>query len=186
MLWTSGGRYRAWADHLDTWADGQAPVNPALPRLEPDDFAEDTWTRLVERLRQALDQRLNRWSRQLTEAMAGADDEFSVGRALVQARSGLQEIRGMAGHPGLPADLRDRLREAVDGQIRDAQSSLEQQVEDMRRTGVDARLVEARLRAVRDSSLVGALDGPLPTAALPPDPWRQDPATRPRRRVITD
>ncbi|MGP3690420.1 hypothetical protein ACTVZO_37965 [Streptomyces sp. IBSNAI002] len=186
MLWTSGGHYRAWADHLEAWADERVPVDPALPGMAPADFAADTWNRLVERLRQALDRRLNLWSRRLTEAMAEASDEFSVGRALVQARTGLREIRTMAGHPGLPADLRDRLRTAIDDQIRDAQRSLEQQVEDMRRDGTDPRLIEARLRAVRDSSLTGALDGPPPAAGTGPDPWRQDPAARPRRRVITD
>ncbi|MFJ6755586.1 hypothetical protein [Streptomyces sp. NPDC091273] len=186
MLWTSGGPYRAWADHLDAWADERVPVDPALPRLVPADFAAETWTRLVERIRQALDRRLHHWSRLLTAAMAEASDEFSVGRALVQARAGLREIRAMAGHPGLPADLRDRLRDAIDDQIRDAQNSLEQQVENMRRQGVDPRLTEARLRAVRDSSLVAALDAPPPAAGPDPDPWRLDPAARPRRRVITD
>ncbi|SBV05638.1 hypothetical protein YW5DRAFT_03035 [Streptomyces sp. Ncost-T6T-1] len=184
MLWTSGGSYRAWADHLDAWADVRVPVDLTLPGLVPADFAAETWTRLVERIRQALDRRLKHWSRVLTAAMAEASDEFSVGRALVQARAGLREIRAMAGHPGLPADLRDRLREAIDEQIHDAQRSLEQQVESMRRESVAPSLIEARLRAVRDSSLVAALDGPPP--ATGPDPWRLDPAARPRRRVITD
>ncbi|MEU2656007.1 hypothetical protein ABZ615_11845 [Streptomyces sp. NPDC007325] len=183
MLWTSGGSYRAWADHLQAWADGRAVPDAPLPRLAPPDFAPETWVRLVERIRAALDQRLGEWSRHLTEAMAAASDEFQIGRALAQARHGLGEIRALAGHPKLPEDLRDRLRAAVDERIRETQRTLEQEVENARRLGVDPRLLEARLRAVRDNALTAALDGPPPAPGA--DPWRHA-GTTPRRRVITD
>lgn len=148
--------------------------------MDQSDFAPDTWVRLLTRVQDAVQDRLDRWNLQLTVALGMASDEFTIGRALAQSRVGLGSIRQLCLHPGLPKDLRARLVEQIDGQVRSLQTSLEQQATDLRRAG-DAKGSEMLLRAVRDNRLdvVIAPDRP------PPVQW--DVVGGPtRRRVIVD
>jgi hypothetical protein len=185
-VWANGGLYNDWVTFLDRWRAGE-PVDPGgLPALAPEDFTGDSWERLVNHLTAALSQRLQSWADALTRALGASADEFVVARALTHARWGLQPIRALAGHPGLPADLTVRLLDAVDTQVRSAQRSLEDSVERMRRSGADRSAVEQRLRTVRDNALTGS-GGPV--AGGPPvgaDAWAADPSATPRRRVILD
>lgn len=186
-MWSTGGAYNDWAAFLDRWAAGETMDSTQLPVLEPADFAGDTWERLVRRLTDALSRRLQSWADGLSRAMAESTDEFSVGRALGQARSGLRSVRALAQHPGLPQDLRDRLVDLVDRQVRSAQQSLEEQVDRMRSSGVAAPHVEARRRTIRDNPLTAATaEQPATSAAAATGDWFVDPFATGRRRVILD
>jgi hypothetical protein len=184
-LWGGGGLYERWAAYLDAWAAGQ-PVDPAgPPQLAADAFPGDTWQRLADRITEALSRRLRSWADALTRGVAEARDEFGVARALGHARWGLRTIRALAGHRGLPPDLRQRLLEVVDQQVRSAQQAIEDQIEAMRRGGADRTAVEARLRTVRLHTLTvvtGEEPADTPDAARA---WTVDPAPA-RRRVILD
>lgn len=182
-MYGSGGHYRAWAEFLDRWQAGEQPEPGRLPQLGPEDFAGESWERLANRLTGALSRQLQSWADALTRAMAGARDEFGVARALGHARWGLRSIREVAGHPGLPEALREQLLAAVDRQVRSAQASLEAQVEQLRRDGVERRLVEARLRTLRDNPLTSAVPG---ASAPPGAAWSSDPTAPRSRRVIVD
>lgn len=181
-----GGLYQQWAGFLDRWAAGEQVDPASLPRVSPTDFNGDGFERLTNRLTVALSQRLEVWAKALTNATTGATDEFTVARALGHARWGLRPIRALAAHDGLPAELSARLLQAVDDQVRSAQHALEEQVEAMRRLGVDRQAVEARLRTIRDNRLTAVL------AELPADPqaavggWATALSTSTRRRVIHD
>ncbi|MDT0445438.1 hypothetical protein [Streptomyces johnsoniae] len=183
-LWGSGGAYQAWADHLERWARGEQPAPGQLPALAPADFSAETWQRLAARLTAALSAGLQTWADALTAAVsADNDDEFAVGRALAQARHGLRGIRALAGHPGLPGDMRARLIQLVDGQVAKAQQDLERMVRRDAAAATDPHRIEARLRTLRDNSLTAVLAedaGRQPDAAG----WDYDPAAPPRRRVV--
>ncbi|TGA85805.1 hypothetical protein [Streptomyces sp. MZ04] len=187
-LWGDGGAYQTWVEFLRRWAEFE-PVDPAaLPVISEEQYDGVTIQRLTVHLGKALDQRLRSWADKLGRAMSAAPDEFSYGRELAQARAGLQAVRAMAGHPGLPRKLREAMTDLVDRQLPQAQDQLERFLDDAVRRGDDPRAVERLRRALRDNALTGVVDqGPPPApSAAAPDPWAYDPAAAPRRRVIPD
>ncbi|MFE6163688.1 hypothetical protein ACFQ7F_32775 [Streptomyces sp. NPDC056486] len=187
-LWGDGGAYQAWVEFLRRWAEFD-DVDPAgLPAITEEQYDGATVQRLTGHLGSALDRRLTSWAGKLTLAMGSAQDEFSFGRELAQARAGLQSVRAMAGHPGLPQKLRTAMTELVDRQIPQLQDQLERFIDDAVRRGGDPRGLEERRRTLRDNALTGVLaQGPPPPATgARPDPWAYDPAATPRRRVIPD
>lgn len=192
--WGHGGPYETWVVFLRRWAAEEAVDPAALPALAEEHLPGDTWERLVRHLGDALDTRLRAWAERLTRALLAAADEFSAGRALAQARTGLQAVRAVAGHPRLPESTRTRLTELVDGQITDLQNQLERDLDRLAAQGADPRQVERRRRTLRDNPLTALLTEPPPAhgtgapagAAPVADPWAGDPAARPRRRVVPD
>jgi hypothetical protein len=187
-LWGDGGAYQTWVELLRRWAEFD-DVDPALlPSIGEEQYDGATVQRLTAHLGSALDRRFKSWAEKLTLAMGTARDEFSFGRELAQARAGLQSIRALAAHPGLPEKLRTAMTELVDRQIPQLQDQLEQYVDDAVRRGGDPRALEERRRTLRDNALTGVLaQGPPPPATgAAPDPWAYDPAAAPRRRVIPD
>lgn len=179
-MWGGGGLYDRWATFLDQWGTG-AQVDPTgLPKLVPEDFTPDGWVRLTNRLTSALEARLVGWADALSRAMGDARDEFTVARALAQARAGLRSVRAVAAHPSLPPDLSKRLLGLVDTQINSSQQALESSVDRMRREGATQTAVEARRRTIRDNSLVVTTQEAPPAAG----PAWAAPATEPGRRRI--
>jgi hypothetical protein len=190
-IWAGGGEYHSWAGFLESWARSGAAADPSrLPRLERERFPGDTWERLARRMAEALEERLQRWADGLTGAMTHAADEFSVGRALAQARSELAAIRDLAGHEGLDTGVREALSRAVDKQIGRLQKDMEQDLSRLRREGtIDERRYNARLRTLRDNPLTavisaGPASGPGPAPAR--RAWDPGPGTVPGRRLFTD
>ena len=185
-MWGGGGPYQVWVDFLRRWSASE-PVDAAeLPAVELNDLTADAWERLTNQLTSAVGTRLSAWAKVLTVAIGDAKDEFGIARALVDARAGVQPIRTVAAHPGLPTSLTTPLLDTVDGQIRNAQQSLEQQVESMRQRGVHRSVVEARLRVIRDNALTVAIGDVRPVTARPVDCWAGDPTAAGRRRVIVN
>ncbi|MFE4371322.1 hypothetical protein ACFRMN_24370 [Streptomyces sp. NPDC056835] len=185
-LWAHGGTYETWAAFLTDWAAGGRSDGVGLPALRQEDFATDTWERLRLRLTDALSARLQRCADALGAALGEAADEFSVGRALAQARSGLRPVRALATHPGLPEDLRPRLLKMVDDATRSLQQDLERAVETMVSEGGDPRRVEARRRTLRDNPLTAVTSAPPPVPTGEPAAtggWSYDPTATGRRRV---
>lgn len=185
-LWGAGGPYHVWVDHLRRWRAGEPVDSATLPTVELLDLTEDHWVRLTNQLHQAIDLRLRDWTLALTRAMNTASDDFSVSRALVDARAGIHPIRSLAAHPGLPAGLTEPLLSAVDGQIRAVQETLERQVESLRHSGVDRSLVEARLRVIRHNALTAAICDIHAPPTRPTESWSVDPTVAARRRVVVD
>jgi hypothetical protein len=67
---TSGnGIYQDWADFLTEWAAGRPVDATALPRLAADQFADDTWERLVRRITDAMSARLDSWATAVTNGL---------------------------------------------------------------------------------------------------------------------
>ncbi|MFJ4468895.1 hypothetical protein ACIP2X_15585 [Streptomyces sp. NPDC089424] len=180
--WGHGGPYETWVDFLRRWAAAEPADPAALPPLSQDDYPGETWERFARHLGDALDGRLKYWGERLAQALLAADDEFSAGRALAQARVGLTEVRAVAGHPGLPKTLRSRFTELVESQITDLQQQIERNLDHLAATdGSDPRWIEGRRRTVRDNALTAR------PAAATTDPWAQaHTSDRPRRRVVTD
>jgi hypothetical protein len=190
-MWGGGGAYNAWVAFLDRWAAGEL-VDPAgLPALHDGLFSGDGMARVTNRLTDAVSDRMRLWADRLTRAIGDARDEFSIARALTQARDGLRAVRVLTCHPGLPADLSTGLIDLVDRQVRAMQTSLEEQVERLRQGGAPRHQVEARLRTMRDNALTAVLAEPAgppgPSAtSVPPPGWAADPAAQSRRRVIVN
>jgi hypothetical protein len=184
-VWNQGdSHYDIWAEFLERWGRDE-PVDPsALPPLAPEDLATDSWTRLTDRLLNAIEARTTTWAKALMQAMAHARDEFEAARAMAQARHGLISIRSLTAHPSLPADLRQKLLEIVDRKIESSQQSLEDQIQRQARNSGDRRMAEARLRTLRDNSLVAAVAAP--PAAVAADGWATDMSAPGRRRIIVD
>lgn len=185
-MWVRGGLYDEWAAFLERWAHGDDAGAERLPVLDPTLLRADTLERLVQRITDAISARLQDWADRLVADLAAAGDEFSQGRALAQARTGLRAIRLLAQHPSLPADLRSRLLEMVDRQVASFQQSLEEQTS--RDAGFSNRSqIEARRRALRQNPLTAVLQDSAPEAAVrPQDDWFVDPTRRPTRRIVTD
>ncbi|QGV77446.1 hypothetical protein [Streptomyces ficellus] len=192
-LWGHGGAYQEWVEFLRRWAAFE-PVDPgALPAVDEGTYDGDTMARLTAHAGRALGTRLQAWADTLVRAMEAATDEFSAGRELTQARTGLQSIRAVARHPGLPERLREQLGELVDRQVPDLQAQLERSLEEAARAeGPDTHWVEQRRRTLRDNALTRVLaQEPAPPAWQPSsgpraDAWAYDPAAAPRRRIVTD
>ncbi|MGW5580233.1 hypothetical protein [Micromonospora chokoriensis] len=178
----NGSGYQAWVTFLDQWRAGQANDASGLPLLAEDDYPADSWARLIRRLRGALASRLQAWAEGLLRAMAEARDEFEVARALTQSRQGLAVIRAVAAHPGLPHELSRHLVEAIDEEIRSAQQALMENIESARRAGVDDRIIQARLRTLRDNP-ISVIASP---ALLRVDAWACDPSRPSRRQILID
>jgi hypothetical protein len=202
-MWLTGGTYHAWAVFLDRWTVGDAAGIDDLPRVDPSELNAETLVRLTDRIFSALATRLQTWADRMTRAMAAESDEFSVGRALTQARQGLQAIRALAAHPALPDDLRGQLSDLIDRQIEAAQDSLETDCGRLASSGVPARIVEARRRTIRDNRLTAVLadpssattagnsagsptGSPTGSTAVGGADWLGDPTAPRRRRVILD
>ncbi|HST86659.1 MAG TPA: hypothetical protein VLL08_33280 [Kineosporiaceae bacterium] len=203
-MWLTGGTYHEWAVFLDRWTAGDAAGIDDLPRVDPSELNAETLVRLTDRIFSALATRLQTWADRMTRAMAAESDEFSVGRALTQARQGLQAIRVLAAHPALPDDLRRQLSDLIDRQIEAAQDSLETDLSRLTSSGVPRRVVEARRRTIRDNRLTAVLADPgsgITTAttaetaagttagttmAAGGADWLGDPTAPRRRRVILD
>ncbi|MCT4355565.1 hypothetical protein M5362_20725 [Streptomyces sp. Je 1-79] len=186
-FWGHGGPYEEWVTFLRSWAAFE-PVDPArLPAIEAETYDGDTVARLADHLSEAVSTRLQAWADTLVRAMDAATDEFSAGRELAQARTGLRAIRDVAGHRGLPERLRERLTEMVDRQIPELQAQLERLLEQAARDEPEARWVEERRRTLRDNALTAVLSQP---ASAPgsgtADAWSYDPAATPRRRILRD
>lgn len=186
-IWGGGGLYQTWASFLERWAAGERLDSSSLPALRVEDFAGDTWSRLADRLTDALNRRLVAWAASLTNATAEARDEFGVARALANARLGLTPVRALATHAGLPPDLAKRLLAMVNSQVDSAQKSLEAEVDRMRRGGVSRDVVEGRLRTIRDNSLTAVSRQAAPPAtATRPDAWYVDPSAPSARRIVVN
>ncbi|MFJ9813710.1 hypothetical protein ACIRU3_00315 [Streptomyces sp. NPDC101151] len=178
-LWGDGGPYQAWVGFLHRWA-ALEPADPAvLPVLAEEQYDSDTWVRLTEHLTGALSARLVTWAEHLVRALGESRDEFSYGRELAQARTGLHSVRALAAHPGLPESLRTALTELVDNQITEVQAQLERNLDAETRRGTDPRLVERRRRTLRDNALTATF-----TVRPAQDAWAYDPAAPPRRRIV--
>ena len=186
-MWVRGGLYDEWAGFLDRWSHGDDAGADRLPAVDPALLRADTLDRLVQRITDALSVRLQNWADRLVADLAAAGDEFSQGRALAQARIGLRNIRLLAQHPGLPADLRTRLLEMVDQRVVSCQQSLEEQTTRDADLGNSSQ-IEARLRALRQNPLTAVMHEPTTPQAgpRPRDDWFVDPTRRPTRRVVTD
>jgi hypothetical protein len=182
-MWLTGGVYHDWATFLDRWAGGDSTGIDRLPPVRPDDLNADTLARLVQRITGAVSMRLHAWSEQLARAMAAAGDEFSAGRALAQARTGLRAVRALADHPSLPVELREKLGEAIDRQVVAGQRMLEDDLDRRRTESADPRGIEARRRTIRDNALTAVLEDAQSRPADPPD-WAIDPTAPTRRRPI--
>jgi hypothetical protein len=182
-MWLTGGVYHDWAAFLERWASGDSTGIDRLPPVRPEELTADTLNRLAQRIADALGSRLRTWSDQLARAMAAGADEFSVGRALTQARAGLRSMRALAGHPALSAELREQLQEMVDRQVVAGQQMLEDDLDRLRAASADPRRVEARRRTLRENSLTAVLDEAAPWPVGPAE-WLVDPAAPSRRRPI--
>lgn len=181
-MWVTGGSYQAWAAFLDRFGAGDQCDPSTLPRLAVEDFAGDSWARLMNRITEALHQRLVAWSGTLARELPAARDEFAAARALNHARWALQPVRALAAAPGLPEDVRGKLSDAIETQISSVQKQLEEHVQRMRRAGTPNSAVEARLRTIRDNPMTAATG----RSTAMGDGWTGDPTASPRRRVIVD
>lgn len=175
--------YQEWAEYLERWSAGGPVDASALGPLDETAYARDTWLRLSDRFTGALAARLELWQAALGRSTAAAGDEFSFGRALQQARTGLRVIRALATDARLPEELRTRLTALVDGQLTSMQEHLEKDVERLRGTGDANRRAEARLRTLRQNPLTAVSgDTVVERAAAPaPAPLPED---VPRRRIV--
>lgn len=183
-MYVQGGQYAVWAGFLDRWAAGEQLDPASLPALEPADFHADSWDRLSGRIFDALAKRMKTWGDTLSRELR-AGDEFVAARALNHARWSLVPIRALAGTPALPDEMRTRLTEMVDTQIRGAVRQLEESAERMRRSGAPRAAVEARLRTIRDNPLTAVIE--RRNGHVTADAWAAaDPLATPRRRVIAD
>jgi hypothetical protein len=184
-MWLRGGVYDEWARFVQRWSTGDSTGMADLPSIEAAELSADTLDRLTRRIVDALSVRLQSTVDVLTASLAGASDEFSFGRALTQTRTGLQNVRGLAQHPGLPEQLRTRLVEIVDGQVASFQQSLEEQL--ARGTSVNDRdIVESRRRALRNNPLTAVSTDLVGPTIAAQDEWYVEPGHRPRRRVVPD
>jgi hypothetical protein len=187
-MWLTGGVYHDWATFLERWSSGDSGDSGGiggLPRVDPEELNAETLVRLAHRIVDAMTKRLQTWCDLLTRAIAAAPDEFSAGRALAQARTGLRSVRALADHPSLPAELRDRLQEMVDRQVVAAQQMLEDDLARMSAGSADPRLVESRRRTIRDNPLTAVFNDTAASHCRPAD-WFLDPAAPTHRRIIID
>jgi hypothetical protein len=175
------GTYQEWAEYLDLWGRNEPTDSSAPGPLYPDDFAGDTLERLVNRIFDAINQRLQTWQGTLSRSTDAAfGDEFEFGRALQQGRDGLHPIRALAADERFPEELRTRLTENVDNQIRQIQKQLEDNTLRQRDRGDSARFVEARLLTLRSNALTAVITQAQQGAAS----WNAPPDGVPRKRII--
>ncbi len=181
-MYGDGGAYAAWAAFLEEWSAGGNPDSAMLPPMDPRELTEDARARFGQRISEALGRRLRVWADDFSRGTGNARDTFGFELVLAQARDGLRGVRALGAHPGLPEELRARLTELVDGQVRATQEQLERQLDQAaRQRGADLRAIEGRRRALRSGPLtVVSAEAPGPAA----DPWLPGPGAGGGRRVI--
>jgi hypothetical protein len=166
------GPYAAWVSWLAAFGRGEDLPTSHLSPIEAD-LGPQMVERLARHVADAFHDRVRRWQDAFTRdqqlLLARPDQAVTVlAIVLADARKRLGPLVAFTVHPGLPAELRTSLADALRETISSAQRSLEDSVR-------DAPVV---LRdAVRQNSLEPAL-------ARPPAPAPAGPARG--RRVILD
>jgi hypothetical protein len=186
-MWGDGGHYGAWADYLERWTESGQRPSERPPALDRGDFDSATWARLMLRIQDALNTKLQRWSDALVRHMGEARDEFTWGRALSQAREGLRSIIGLGLLPELPEEIRDQLRKQIEGTISSTQQTLEDDAQrDLR--GPYANDAEIRLRQLHANPLNTAIStaNTIGSATEPLIPPPGLPGGGRRRQIIID
>ncbi|WP_222624832.1 hypothetical protein, partial [Streptomyces buecherae] len=155
-----GGAYAAWVRAVRAWSREEPADLAALPRLGGEEFNVATWERLAVHVVSAVDTRFAQWADRLSRACEPAEDEFSFGRELAQARAGLQAIRALVRHPGLPDQISVQLAETVDQHICSLQREMELSHVQQGRSDSDPQWVELRLQTMRDNAFTSVLVAP--------------------------
>jgi hypothetical protein len=122
------------------------------------------------RIQQAINDRLERWSKMLSRHLADATDEFSWGRALSQSRDALRAILEFCSLPELPAEVRDALTHQVHGIVRSNQQTLEADAS-RELGGPGGRNAEMQLRQLRQNPLTAVIAEPLPDRSAGERSW---------------
>lgn len=169
------GAYAEWSSWLSAFADGRHDGDASgLPPADPEHVGALAAARIAERAGAALNQRLDRWSADLSRDLRDAGGPQALRAALVAARHRLTPLRRLASCPLLYESLRQSLTEQLDAIVADAQKQLEAIATGQ--GGGD----ETLLRVVRHQPLTGAIGVDLPSGA-PADPAPEAPS---RRRVL--
>lgn len=121
--------YAAWISWIDAFAAGRdpGPGGPGLVAIDDARVGGYAGDRVIERLSEALAQRVERWSSMLNRELAAAlrNPNASLGPVLVGARRRLNVLREELASVPLPSAVGQEAREALDAVAATAQQSLE-------------------------------------------------------------
>jgi hypothetical protein len=163
---TTPGPYAAWVSWLDAFARGEDLPNQHLCAVD-EQLGPHMQQRLLRRVAAAFEARARVWNETLGRHLAAsvAREPAELGALLVAARSRLQPLRELTTESRLPAEVRQRLSDALSEMIKGSQQNLEHSV---RRAPQGA---ERLLAVARENSLAGALTSPrMPAHRTQPPP----------------
>lgn len=163
---TTPGSYAAWASWLGAFARGEDLPNHHLSPVD-DQLGPHMQERLLQRVAAAFEARARTWNETLRRHLAAgvARDPTELGSLLVAARGRLQPLRELTTNSRLPAEVQQRLHDALSEMISGAQQNLEHSVRSQ------PHGAERLLAVARENSLAGALTSPrMPTHHPQPPP----------------
>ncbi|MBP7930454.1 MAG: hypothetical protein KA110_10880 [Acidimicrobiia bacterium] len=145
--------YETWVLTLRAW--GNDPMTPLdhLPSLALETFTPDTYQRLFNHLRQALQSVTTQWSDDLGKTLRLSQDRFALGHDLVQLRTRLTRRVQLVSHPSLPAEARDSFTKQTAEDIARSQQQIVDHIQRQANEGHLSRTeAEGMLDVVREHS----------------------------------
>lgn len=162
------GPYAAWTTRLTAWSTDPTTSLEGLPQLEEQTFDRATYNRFNERLSEALQIFMNRWSEHLSTAFGHANGTHELGVALVQLRNSLKPRVTLSRHAGLPQGIRTALESGLAKDLANIQQQIEDGVrQNTARGSVDHSHTDLLLAVVRENSMMALLT----TTDLSDLPW---------------
>lgn len=158
--------YEAWVVAVRAWRDDPRHDMSNLPQLTVDSLPPSAYERLFAHLSAAHQHVMDQWSEAFAREWGSARDDHARVRALMGTRMLLARRLQLAGHPGLPAAVREGLVDGVARDVNALQSQLEEAVSRQSGHRIDRIARERTLRLLRTNALTVILEPGFPLQAL--------------------
>jgi hypothetical protein len=185
--------YEAWVEAIYAWRENPRHDLTQLPTLLVESLPPTAFDRLFTHIAKAQQHVMDRWSETFIRDWASARDEYAAVRVLMASRVVMARRLQLAGHPGLPEEVRQEFTEGVARDVRKLQQDLE--VIATRQSGhrIDRTATERTLNLLRANRLTAILEPGFPLQALiegrldaPPPPPVPSPAAAADPRAADD
>lgn len=178
MAMPADSAYESWVLTIRAWSRNPQVSLEGLPELAGDEYSPAVFDRLIAHIEQAIETVTQAWLTRLQADLGRARSEFELAQSLVSSRRLLTRRLELAGHPGLPQELRRVLTEACTRDVTRMQADLEEGFRQARsESPAQAGYWDRRLDVLRTNPITGTLPAAQPTSvAAPPPPTQPSPA----------
>jgi hypothetical protein len=168
--------YEAWVLTIRAWSRDPQVSLVGLPELAGDDYSPAVFDRLIAHIEQAIETVTRAWLTRLQSDVGRAHSDFDLAQSLVSSRRLLARRLELAGHPGLPQELRTILTDACTRDITRMQDELEKGFRQARaETPAHTGYWDRRLEVLRTNPITGILPATRPSSVSAANPASSQP-----------